>query len=130
MDTQNNTKSDDEIRHLLQNTTVPEPVGGHETARERVMGKVRHTFPVGSPTPNVTSAPKRISHLGGSLSAGAVIAGLALAIFFAWPQQSTKAEELPSEAQMQQFYDQHETNHIAHLQEIAIEAAEQAGAGK
>jgi hypothetical protein len=113
-------KSDDEIRQTLQNASTPEPIGGHEATRERVMGKVRHQFPVGSDAKHSSSNPisRFIRPLIRPVSAGAVVAGLALVVFFAWPQESTEADMLPSDTQMQQFYDQHEINHIAHFQEI------------
>jgi hypothetical protein len=110
-------KNDEEqvaIRHLLQNAPVPEPIGGHDATRERVMGKVRHKFPPES------AVPKRGSFLFRSLGAGAIIAGIGLVVFFAMPAPSAEADELPTNTQMQQFYDQHETNHTAHFQEAKM----------
>jgi hypothetical protein len=120
MNTHNNPKSDgdEEIRNILQNAALPEPIGGNEAARERVMGKIRHTFPP------KTVVPKRIFSRSGvwrSLGAGAIVAGLGLAIFLAMPEPSAEADELPTDIQMRQFYDQHEANHTAHFQEATTD---------
>ena len=103
--------NNDELQKVLQEGSLPEPLGGHETSRERLMGKVRHQFPVEA-IPH-----KRSPRLYRSLLTGTVIAALALVGFLAWPEPSAEADPLPSEAQMQQFYDQHKTHHTEHLQE-------------
>nr|WP_309692404.1 hypothetical protein [Armatimonas sp.] len=104
-----NNDNDDDLGQMLRAASVPDPIGGHEPARERLMGRVRHQFPV------ETRVRMHSPRLYRSLTAGAVLAGLTLVVFLAWPEQ--KAEALPSEAQMQRFYDQHETHHTAHFQE-------------
>ena len=100
--------NDEEIRTALAEAPVPEPVGGHDAARERALGKVRHRFPT-----TERLAPRR--SLLRPLIASALMAGAAAALFLAWPEPPAEAEPLPSESQMVQLYDQHETHLAAHL---------------
>lgn len=110
-----NTEDNSDLQQVLRDASVPDPIGGQEAARERVMSRVRHQFPTETaPTPR--SFPLRRSFIGGAL-----LAGLSLVVFLAWPEPKAEAEPLPSEAQMQQFYDQHETHHTAHLQESEVQ---------
>ena len=101
--------NDEEIRSRLRSASLPDPVGGHEAARERLMGRVRHRYPPG------TKISPPVSRLARPLIASISVAGLALAVFLAWPEQKAEADALPTEAQMQRFYDQHEVHHNAHL---------------
>jgi hypothetical protein len=114
--------SDDELRQVLQSAEVPTPVGGHDTARERVMGRVRHEFPTNSALPtNSTHASlqnKRAPRFLPFLGAGVTVAGLAFALFLFWAPQDIEGDDLPTDVQMQQFYDQHETHSVAHFQAL------------
>jgi hypothetical protein len=101
--------NDEEIRQKLAEAPLPEPVGGHDAARERAMGKVRHQFP----TPE-KPAPRR--SVLRSLIASGLAVGAAVVVFLAWPEPPAEADPLPSESQMAQFYDQHETHLASHLQ--------------
>ena len=102
---------EEDLQKALKEAPIPEPIGGLDAARERVMGRVRHQFPV--------DAPLKIHRhsLWRPLGATALAGVIALVVFLVWPEQSAEADPLPSEAQMQQFYDQHETHHTKHLQE-------------
>lgn len=101
--------NDDGIRKTLAEAPVPEPVGGHEVARERALGEVRHRFPMYE-----RLAMRR--RLMRPLVASAVMACAALVVFLAWPEPPAEADPLPSESQMAQLYDQHETHLAAHFQ--------------
>lgn len=109
-------KSEEEMRKALCEAPAPEPIGGYEAARERAMGRVRHRFP---PSEKAVPKPGFLRPLAASLA----LAGVAFAVFFAWPERAAEADALPSEAQMNRFYDQHETHHAAHLQDEAREAS-------
>ncbi|MCX6368923.1 MAG: hypothetical protein NTX57_19755 [Armatimonadetes bacterium] len=103
---------DEDLQKTLKEAPIPEPIGGQDAARERVMGRVRHQFPPDEPL----KAHRR--SLWRPLGATALAGVIALVVFLVWPEQSAEADPLPSEAQMQQFYDRHETNHTEHLQEV------------
>ncbi|MBB6051447.1 hypothetical protein [Armatimonas rosea] len=113
MNTEDTSDSRDnaDLRQVLRSASVPDPIGGPEAARERVMSRVRHQFPPET-VPAQRSSPFRRSFIGGAL-----LAGLSLVVFLMWPEREAEADPLPSEAQMQQFYDQHETHHVAHQQQ-------------
>ena len=49
------------------------------------------------------------------------LAGVAFVLFLAWPEQAVKVDSLPSEAQMNLFYGQHETHYAAHLGDESTE---------
>lgn len=100
---------DEDLQKRLQEASLPEPAGGLEAARERAMGRVRHKFPA--------DAPRETGHrsLWRSLGATALAGTLALVVFLAWPEPRAEADPLPTETQMQQLYDQHETHHAEHL---------------
>lgn len=98
---------DEELQKRLQEAPLPEPVGGLDNSRERSMGRVRHRFPADTP-PHSRSFWRP---LGATTLAGA----LALLVFLAWPQPSAEADTLPSAAQMQKLYDQHEIHDADHF---------------
>ena len=99
---------DEDLQTMLRDAAVPEPLGGLEAARERAMGQVRHHFPANASRPRTLLRP-----LGATALAGAV----AVAVFLMWPEPRAEADPLPSETQMQQLYDQHETHHTEHLRQ-------------
>ncbi len=103
---------DEDLRKALKEAPLLDPIGGLDAARERVMGRVRHQFPADAPR----NVPRR--SLWRPLGATALAGVVALVVFLVWPEQRAEADPLPSEAQMQQFYDQHETHHTEHLQEV------------
>lgn len=100
---------DEDLQKRLQEASLPEPAGGLDAARERAMGRVRHKFPADVPR----EAPRR--SLWRPLGATALAGGLALVVFLAWPEPRAEADPLPTEAQMQQLYDQHETHRAEHI---------------
>ncbi|MBB6052871.1 hypothetical protein [Armatimonas rosea] len=102
----------DSPEQSLRAAPVPEPIGGLETARERMMGRVRHTYPVG------TSLPRRI--LWRPIGATALASVVAITLFLVWPEPSAEADPLPTEAQMQKFYDQHEVHHAEHFHLLEV----------
>ena len=102
--------NDDEIRMALREAPTPAPVGGHDAARERLFGKLRHRFP---PSGKPVKRGSVLRPLVGSLLA----LGVAATVFLAWPEPSAEADPLPSESQMSRFYDQHETHLAAHFRE-------------
>ncbi len=110
-------KTDEELRQALRSASTPEPVGGHEVARERALSRVRHRFP----SSTERALPRR--SLLRPLVATVAMASVVVALFLAWPEQAAEADSLPSEAQMSQFYDQHDTHHAAHLRDEAQEVA-------
>jgi hypothetical protein len=101
-------KTDDEIRAALQQTPLPEPIGGHHAARERVMGRVRHRYPVPEPKTSRRSLLK-------PLAASAALAAVAFTVLISWPEPAAEADTLPDDVQMRQLYDQHEAHFAAHL---------------
>ena len=101
---------DEDLKMILRDAAVPEPPGGMEAARERAMGQVRHHFPTNVSRPRTLWRP-----LGATALAGAV----AVVLFLAWPEPRAEADPLPTEAQMQQLYDQHETHHNEHFHNAA-----------
>lgn len=102
--------NDDDLKKTLNEAPVPEPIGGHAATQERLMGRVRHQYPADAPLP---SSPAPLWRR--SLVATGALSVLGLAIFLAWPERPAEAEPLPTEAQMHQFYDQHEEHSQAHL---------------
>ena len=100
---------DEDLQLQLQEAPLPEPIGGLDAARERVMGRVRHQFPA--------NAPLRRRSLWRPFGATALAGAIALVIFLTWPEPRAEADPLPSEAQMRQLYDQHETHHAKHFRE-------------
>lgn len=107
---------DEILEEKLRAAPLVEPVGGLETARERMMGRVRHRFPTDLPL------PRRLfwQPLGATVLAGAA----ALVLFLAWPEQRAEADPLPTEAQMEQFYDQHEVHHSEHVQALEVSSVQ------
>ncbi len=102
--------NDDELREQLNEAPLPPPVGGHDATRERLMNRVRQTFPVTHP------APKSIWwHSRTTAGAALIMAGLAAAAFFLWP--APPAEHLPDDAAIFQLYDQHQSSHDSHFAE-------------
>jgi hypothetical protein len=104
--------SNDSLEQELRDAPLPDPVGGLDTARERMMGRVRHKFPVGASRPQRA----RWRPLGATALAGAI----ALTLFLVWPEPRAEADPLPTEAQMQKFYDQHEEHHAEHCRLIEV----------
>lgn len=100
---------DEDLQKTLQEAPLPPPIGGLDVARERVMGRVRHRFPA--------EAPPRSRSLWRPLGATGLAGAIALVIFLTWPEPRAEADPLPSEAQMRQLYDQHETHHAEHVRE-------------
>lgn len=96
----------------LRDAPLPEPVGGLDTARERMMGRVRHQYPVGA------SLPRR--PLWRPLGATALAGAVAIMLFLVWPEPRAEADPLPTEAQMQKFYDQHEAHHAEHFHLLEV----------
>lgn len=96
---------------MLTEASFPEPIGGSAAARERLMGTLRHHYP-----PEKSYATGQRS-LWRPLGATALAMMMAVGIFLAWPEREAEAEPLPSEAQMQQLYDQHELTHAAYFLE-------------
>ena len=101
---------DEDLQKRLRDAALPLPAGGLDAARERAMGRVRHQFPA--------TASRFAYALWRSLEATAFVGAIALVVFLAWPEPSAEADSLPSETQMRQLYDQHETRHREHLQEV------------
>ncbi|WP_309708512.1 hypothetical protein [Armatimonas sp.] len=99
---------DDDIRAILTEASFPEPIGGAVAARERLMGTLRHHYP---PEKNYAVSRRSLRRPLGAIALAGV---MAVALLLVWPEQKAEADPLPSEAQMQQFYDQHETTHVAH----------------
>jgi hypothetical protein len=100
---------DDLLEEILRAAPLESPVGGLETARERAMGRVRHHFPADSPP------PKR--SLWRPLGATALAGGIVVALLLIWPEPRAEADPLPTEPQMQHFYDQYELHHTEHTRQ-------------
>ncbi|MGC4048042.1 MAG: hypothetical protein QM758_29985 [Armatimonas sp.] len=109
--------NDEDLREQLNSAPVPPPVGGHEATRERLMDRVRQTFPVDAPAPSVTKSVWWHSRTTAGAGAALLMAGLAAAAFFLWsaPQQ----DRLPDDAALFQLYDQHQFHHDSHFAETS-----------
>lgn len=99
---------DDSLSTVLREAPIPEPIGGYEAARERVLGKVRH-----APRRKVKT---RLPWLVRPLGATALVAGVVLVCVLAWPEPRASADTLPDDSQMEQFYDHHEANRAAYFE--------------
>lgn len=105
--------NDDAIRAILTQAPAPEAIGGSAAARERLMGTLRHHYPPEK------SYPMSHRSLWRSLGATALAMVMAVGIFLVWPESEAEADPLPSEAQMQLLYDQHELTHAAYFLSIS-----------
>ena len=100
--------TDERLRQALRDGKIPEPVGGHDATRERLLGRVRHQFPPDG-APKKRRTVRRNPSFVRSMGAGLALAAMALTAVVFWPQDSPPADDsLPSDTQMRQFYDAHE----------------------
>lgn len=105
-----------ELPQKLREAPLPEPVGGLDAARERAMGRVRHRFP--ADTARAPHWRRYRAPLGATLA----VAGAALAFLLLQPGGAP--DELPSAAQIQQLYDQHEQHQSTYFAAQAREPVE------
>jgi hypothetical protein len=110
---------DETLRKMVQDAPLPEPQGGLENARERMMGRVRQQ--ARETTKKRPAFLRRLlptSLVGG----GVLVAGIVTVLLLSVP--NTREGKLPSEQEMQLFYDLHNVHAQSHFTQIPQDATE------